>query len=271
MIHGDLPLADVPLLFLDLETTGLDPRAGHRVAEVALLRTLDGTELGRLESLVNPGRLLDPEAARVNGLRDELLAAAPPFAALAPAVESLAAGAALVGHNVRFDLAFLDAELRALDRPGLGGPVLDTLTLSRRLLRRRSYSLGALAAELGLPPPTHRAMDDVLTTRALFGRLCTLMAELGVTTLGAALRLERGLAPGTPEPQPPPLIAQAMAEGRALRILYHSRSSPGPISRTVRPLYLSVETSGIYLRAYCELRQDFRAFALAKIELVELL
>jgi DNA polymerase-3 subunit epsilon len=263
------PLAELPLLFLDLETTGLD-LAEHRVAEVALLRCLGPHEQGRLDSLVNPGRPLDPEAATVNGLADAELAAAPPFAVLAPAVLALAEGAVPVAHNVRFDLAFLGAELRSAGFPALCGPSLDTLALARRLLRRPSYSLAALAAELGLPAPTHRAMADVETTRALFWRLAELMAEAGVSTLGDALRLERGLRPGLAEPEPPALIARALAEGLSLRIIYRSRSSPEPTARTVRPIYVSVESSGLYLKAFCELRQDVRAFAVAKIEQMEL-
>lgn len=266
----DTPLAELPLLFLDLETTGLDVAAGHRVAEVALLRVHGDVEQGRLDSLVNPGRPLDPGAAAVNGLRDEALALAPPFAALAPAVAALAGGAVPVGHNVRFDLAFLAAELRAAGEAPLAGPFLDTLALARRLLRRRSYSLAALAEDLGLPAPTHRAMADVEATRALFARLAAMMAGLGVTTLGAALRLERGLLPGAAEPEAPALIALALAEGRALRIVYRSRSTPEAISRVIRPIHLSVESSGLYVRAFCELRQDIRAFAIAKIESMEI-
>lgn len=266
----DTPLAELPLLFLDLETTGLELAAGHRICEVGLLRERAGVEEGRLDCLVAPGRPLDPRAAAVNGLRDEQLAAAQPFAAVADAVEALAEGAVLVGHNLAFDLAFLGAELGALGRRPPAGPGLDTLPLARRLLRRPSYSLRALADELGLAPPAHRAMADVLALRGLFHHLRGLMAELGVLTLGDALRLERGVLPGTPEPDAPEPIARALAEGRPLRILYRSRSSPEPTPRTVRPIYLSRERGGVYLRAFCELRQDVRIFAVAKIELAEL-
>lgn len=264
------PLAELPLLFLDLETTGLDLAAGHRVCEVGLLRERAGAEEGRLDCLVAPGRPLDPGAAAVNGLRDEDLAGAPPFAAVAGAVEAMADGAALVGHNLAFDLAFLGAELRAAGRRPPAGPFLDTLPLARRLLRRPSYSLGSLAAELGLAPPAHRAMADVLALRGLFHHLRGLMEGLGVVTLGDALRLERGVLPGAPEPDAPEAIARALAEGRPLRIVYRSRSSPEPTTRTVRPIYLTRERGGVYLRAFCELRQNVRAFAVAKIELAEL-
>lgn len=264
------PLAELPLLFIDLETTGLDLAAGHRVCEVALLRERAGSEEGRLDCLIDPGRPLDPRAAAVNGLRDEDLAGAPPFAAVAPRIEALADGTVLVGHNVAFDLAFLTAELTALGRPPLARPSLDTLPLARRLLRRPSYSLSVLARELGLSTPTHRAMADVLALRGLFLHLRALMADLGVTTLADALRLERGVLPGTTEPEAPPLIAQAMAEGRGLRIVYRSRGRPEPTARTIRPIYLSRERNGVYLRAFCELRQDVRSFALEKIELIEI-
>jgi DNA polymerase III subunit epsilon len=264
------PLVDLALLFLDLETTGLEPGSGHRACEIAMLRERAGAEEGRLESLLAPGRPLDPRAAAVNGLCDDQLAVAPPFAAVAPAVAALAAGTVPVGHNLPFDLAFLNLELAALERPPLLGPSLDTLTLARRLLRRSSYSLTALCAELELARPSHRAMADVLALRELFHYLRGLMAAQGVLTLADALRLERGLFPGDHEPDAPPLIAMALAAGQTLRIIYRSRSSPEPTSRLVRPLYLSQERNGVYLRAFCELRQDVRTFAIAKIDHAEL-
>ena len=59
-------------------------------------------------------------------------------------------------------------------------------------------------------------------------------------------------------------------ERRLLHIRYRSRSNPEPTVRSVQPLYLTRETGGLYLRAYCMLRNDVRSFALAKIEAMEL-
>lgn len=258
-------LAELPIVFFDLETTGLDLGGGHRIAEAALLRVEGGAVVAELDTLVNPGRPLDPSAAAVNGLDDERLLAAPPFAEVAPAIEAILSGAVLVAHNLPFDLAFLDAELRRLGRPGLTNPALDTLALARRLIRRPSHSLAALAAALGLAAPTHRAMDDVVTLRELFGHLAALMAEAEIHTLEDALRLERGLTPGVPAPTAPPLVARAMAEGLLLHIRYRSRGNPEPSARAIKPLYLTRETNGVYLRAYCYLRNDVRTFALDKI------
>jgi DNA polymerase-3 subunit epsilon len=263
-------LRELPLAFFDLETTGLDLLEGHRVCEVALLRVRGGVVEDYLGATVRPGRRLDPQAAAVNGFHDEELADAPPFHAVAGRVAALAGGAVMIAHNLPFDMAFLNAELGRIGRPALGGASLDTLALARRLLRRSSYSLAALASDLQLTMPTHRALADVLALRGLFTYLLPAMEQLGATTLRDAMRLERGLLPGTPEPTAPPLISRALAEGRTIRIRYRSRSSPEPTVRSIRPIYLTSEPSGTYLRAYCELRQDVRAFALDKIEWAEL-
>lgn len=260
-----LPLLEAPVVFFDLETTGLSLQQGHRVCEVALLRTHATHEVARLDSLINPERALDPQAAAVNGLHDAQLQVAPRFAELAGAIQHLMQDALLVAHNLPFDQAFLAYELDYAGQPQLTNPMLDTLTLSRRLLRQRSHNLAALAAQFALPTPSHRALDDVLTLAALFRHFCTLMSERGIHTVADALRFERGLLPGEPEPEAPPLIAQALSEQRLLQIVYVSRSEGGPVARTIRPLGLSRETGGIYVRAFCYLRNDVRTFAISKI------
>jgi DNA polymerase III subunit epsilon len=94
--------------------------------------------------------------------------------------------AVLVGHNVRFDTAFLDVALRATGRPGLSHTCVDTLTLARRLLpdevpdRRLSTLAGYFQAAT---PPTHRALDDALATGEVLHGLLARAAPLGVQTL----------------------------------------------------------------------------------------
>lgn len=260
------PLAELPLLFFDVETTGLDIRDGHRVCELAMLRRESGAETDRIETLLNPERDLDPQAAQINGLRAEDLLIAPRFADIAGHVVQLSQDAVRVAHNLPFDETFLNMELARAGYPPLTGPALDTLELARRLgIRRGSLSLGALANAFGLPTPTHRSMDDVLTLNALFDQLVAKMAAYGVTTLGDALRFARGLLPGQPEPEAPLPLAEALASGSTLRIIYTSNSSPQPTERRIRPLELVVEPSGLGIRAFCYLRHDIRNFLLAKI------
>jgi DNA polymerase-3 subunit epsilon len=262
-------LQTTPLVFLDLETTGLDLGAGHRVCEIALVRMQAGQVTGTLDMLVNPARPLDAGAAAVNGLRDEELLAAPPFAAVAQTIVDLLQDATPVAHNLYFDLAFLDAELRGAGLSLAAEPALDTLQLARRLLKGTSYSLAALAGLFDLSPPTHRAMGDVRSLIGLFEQLRQLMAAQGITTLGDALRLQRGLAPGEAEPEAPEPIMHAIRNRRPLRIVYQSRSSGEPIARTIVPHYLTRERNGVFVRAFCRLRNDMRTFAVRKIITIE--
>lgn len=162
------PLRELPLAFVDVETTGLDPWTGDRVCEIAVVRVVGGQETDRLVRLVNPGRRVSPGALAVNGLDEAELAEAPDFAEVAAEVSRTLAGAAVVAHNAPFDAGFLSREYQLIGQPSPGNVLLDTLLLARRNFRYRSNSLGALAGALGIRTPAHRALADALTTRELF-------------------------------------------------------------------------------------------------------
>jgi DNA polymerase III subunit epsilon len=263
------PLDQMALTFLDIESTGLIPNA-DRICEIALRRVRGNTIEASYTVLVNPNRPMGAQALQVHGITPDMLADAPLFAAVAPNVWPLLLGSALVAHNAPFDVAFLSTELDRLGLPPLTNPVLDTLVLSRRLLRRSSHSLRSLATDLGLPSPAHRAMSDVLALHSLFEILRVQLAERGITTVEETLRFQRGLLPGQPERDPPPIIEEALRSGRRLYIVYRSLSSPEPTLRLVRPIEITHERSGLFLRAFCYLRNDLRSFALEKIDSMEL-
>lgn len=263
-------LRDIPLVFLDLETTGLDVYGDDRICELAFQRVVGGATEATIDQLIDPLRPLSAQSFRINGIAPEDLAGAPRFDEVADLMQAAFDGALLVAHNAPFDIGFLSAELARHDRPPLRNPVLDTLSLARRILpRRRSYSLASLATDLGVQPPTHRALADVLALRAVFEDLAARLEALGITSVDETLRFARGFAPGDPDPAPPPLIADALRDGLLLRIVYNSRSSPAPTERVVRPWELMSEHGALYLRAYCHLRNDLRTFALARILHIE--
>lgn len=267
-MHGK-SVHTLPLVFFDVETTGLSPIRMHRVCEFACLRVRGKTTEARLSTLVNPQRPVDAEAFAVNGISPEMLRDAPHFQTIAEPILALIDGAVLVAHNAAFDIAFLNQEFHFLGYPSLQNPILDTLLLARQLLNRPSNSLKALAHELGLPLPSHRAMSDVLTMQRLFEHMLLQLNAMEIVTLADLLRYQRGLLPGDAEPHPPPLIAQAMREQRLLRIVYVSQSS-GQRQRVVQPLEMILMRGEPCLRAYCHLRQDTRSFLLSNIESMEL-
>lgn len=164
-------LADAPVLAVDTETTGMSPADGHRVCEVAWVRIERGALGEGWSSLVHPGRPIPPDAARVHGIRDDMVADAPTPGRLASAFREALGDHALVFHNAPFDLPFLAALMADGGAAPLANPIIDTLGLARGLFGNSggSNSLGPLSARLGLPAETaHRALGDARMTARLF-------------------------------------------------------------------------------------------------------
>lgn len=139
-------------IVFDTETTGLDPRDGHRLVEFAGIEMVERVPTGRvLHFHVNPGRPMPPEALAVHGLTDEFLAGKPPFAAHAEALCAFLEGATLVAHNAAFDMRFLNHELERCGRGAVDEAlVVDTLELARKRFPGAKHSLDALCQRFGI-------------------------------------------------------------------------------------------------------------------------
>jgi DNA polymerase III subunit epsilon len=262
------PLAETAFALFDVETTGLSPAYGDRVCEVACLVVQDGIEVGRFESLVDPGRPISPGAFRVNRITPQMLAGAPPFEAVAAALLDLMEGAVLVAHNAAFDLGFLAMELEIARVPPPEGPVVDTLALSRRAYRFASNSLPAVAQALDVETgPAHRAMGDVWTMYHVLDRiLWELDRRWGVTTLGQLLDFQGG-----PVPYPharalplPPTIAEALQARAEVRMRYVDARGQ-ETQRLVRPLRVHEQRGYLYLVAHCHRAGALRTFRLDRV------
>ena len=138
-------------IVLDTETTGLDPDEGHRIVEVACVELMNHLPTGRhFHRYVNPGREVASEAAAIHGLTDEFLARHPPFAAMVDDLMAFIGDAPLVIHNAEFDLRFLNAELRRLERQAMACAVTDTLALAKRRFPGAPASLDALCRRFAI-------------------------------------------------------------------------------------------------------------------------
>lgn len=161
------------LVFLDLETTGLDP-ARDRIVELAVARVETDGRVTELTSLVDPGVQIPRPSARVHGIRDEDVRGAPTFPELAGRLARLLRGADAAGYNVeRFDLPLLRAELR---RAGLSEDwadcrVVDACGIFKRM-ERRDLSAAYRFYRGGEPAAPHTAAGDVAATmEVLIGQL----------------------------------------------------------------------------------------------------
>jgi DNA polymerase-3 subunit epsilon len=139
-------------IVFDTETTGLDPRDGHRLVEFAGIEMVERVPTGRvLHFHANPGRPMPAEALAVHGLSDEFLADKPPFAAHAQALCAFLEGATLVAHNAAFDMRFLNFELERCGRCAIDERlVVDTLELARKRFPGAKHSLDALCQRFGI-------------------------------------------------------------------------------------------------------------------------
>lgn len=135
-------------IFLDTETTGLDPRQGHRIIEVAGVEMVNRCLTGKhFHHYLNPDRDIDAGAQDVHGISREFLQDKPRFKDIAQDFLDYIAGAELVIHNAPFDIGFLNSELGLIDQGRVEDSctsVVDTLKLAKELHPGKRNNLDAL-------------------------------------------------------------------------------------------------------------------------------
>ena len=227
------PLIDVTFCVVDLETTGGSP-ASCEITEVGAVLVRRGECLGRFQTLVNPGVPIPPEITYLTGITEALVAPAPTIDSVLPSLLEFIGEAVIVGHNIRFDLGFLNAAAERLGYPRLANRSVDTCALARRLVRDEvpNCKLGTLADRLRLDHrPSHRALDDALATTDLLHVLLERCGTLGVSGLDDLLTLPR---------------IQGHAEAAKLRLTRHLPRCAGVYvfrDRHDRPLYVGKATN----------------------------
>lgn len=158
-------------IVLDTETTGLDPRSGHRIIEVACIELVNRRLTGHhLHKYINPEREIDAGAQAVHGITLEFLADKPKFADIADELLEFVNGAELIIHNSAFDIGFLDAELGRLGRVPVGtlcNGVIDTLRMAKELHPGKRNSLDALCERYEIDNSSRTLHGALLDTELL--------------------------------------------------------------------------------------------------------
>ena len=180
-----VPLHQVTFCVLDFETTGAAPPESA-ITEVGAVKLRGGECLGTFQTLVNPGVGIPPEITFLTGITEAMVLPAPWIEEVLPSFLEFLGDAVIVGHNVRFDMRFLQSALVSSGRAPVPNRVVDTCALARRLVRDEvpNCRLGTLADRLRLPhKPTHRALADALATGDLLHTLLERAGNLGVLGL----------------------------------------------------------------------------------------
>jgi DNA polymerase-3 subunit epsilon len=135
-------------VILDTETTGLDPKLGHRIIEIAGVEVVNRRLTNRyFHERLNPEREIDAGATVVHGMTWDDLKDKPRFCDRAMQFLEFVSGAELVIHNAPFDVGFIDAELSLAGLPPLSNHcagVLDTLRMAKELHPGKRNSLDVL-------------------------------------------------------------------------------------------------------------------------------
>lgn len=149
----------------DFETCGLhaitDP-----ILEVAALRIRDGNVVGVYHELANPGRLVPPEITRITGITSEMVASCTPIDdVIANLMLFVGTDSLLIGHNVAFDLGFLEVNLQRLFAKTVPNHFLDTRAMCIKRFPYKSHRLASVCEYLDIKlDGAHRALNDVMAT-----------------------------------------------------------------------------------------------------------
>ena len=150
-------------IVLDTETTGLDPKEGHRIIEIGALELQNLMPTGRrLHLYIKPDREIDPDAEKVHGISRAFLEDKPVFEAVVSEFLDFIQEDPIIIHNAPFDVGFLNAELARVSLPALeASRIVDTLPMARQKFPGAKASLDALCKRFEIDN-SHRDLHGAL-------------------------------------------------------------------------------------------------------------
>ena len=191
-ITNDTPLDELPIVSLDLETTGLNV-ASDRIVQVAIVKysTINGISTV-IDSLVNPGIPIPARSTKIHGITEADVQYAPVYSECQKSIRNAIKDCVVIGHHIGFDLAVLRHESARLKRAWKPPPSLDvallTVALTSELL---DHSMESVADWLGVSiTKRHTALGDSQTAASSFEKLLPLLKARGIHTLGEAKEFE---------------------------------------------------------------------------------
>jgi DNA polymerase III subunit epsilon len=182
-------------LIVDTETTGLDPKTGHRIVEFAALEMIDRKLTGNsLQLYINPERNIDDEVAKIHGITNKMVADKPTFSEVVKDIIAYIAGAELIIHNAKFDLSFLDYQF-TLEEKGVAEDyalgIIDTLVMARRKFPGGKNNLNALCDRFDINR-SHREYHGALVDCRLLADVYLALTREQISLLGDSDQMDSG-------------------------------------------------------------------------------
>jgi DNA polymerase-3 subunit epsilon len=192
-LADDEPLATLPALLFDTETTGLDVTRDRIISMAGLYyHGSNADSLPPLDHLVHPGIRIPKTSTAIHGIDDRMVATAPTLALLWGSIQHAWQGRVLVGHNIGYDIAMLQHEAsrhRLPLHPPAGALDLGLLYAGLKP-RAQQITLERIAEDFAVTPNgRHSAIGDAETAAHIWQRMLPALGRMGVATLGDARRL----------------------------------------------------------------------------------
>ncbi len=209
-------------IIFDTETTGLDPKSGHRLVEIGCIELVDRRETGQnFHAYFCPERDMPAEAEAVHGLSIGFLSDKPLFGERAEELLEFLGDCPLVAHNAAFDFGFVNAELARIGRPALDpARMCCTVQMARKLHPGAKHNLDALCVRYGIDR-SHRIKHGALLDAELLAHLYIEMTGgrqigLGLASSDTDAAKDAPIAPVRPprafrEPRPHAASASELA------------------------------------------------------------
>lgn len=165
-------------VIFDVETTGLSA-VYDTIIEIGAVRMKEGTVIARFDEFINPHHSLSEVTINLTSITDDMVQNADDEQDVIKRFNEFMSGAVLAGHNVQFDIGFINAALTRANLPEITVPVLDTLEISRLLNpEQTNHKLDSLAKKYNIVlEHHHRADSDAETTGYLMYKLVKLFEE----------------------------------------------------------------------------------------------
>jgi DNA polymerase III subunit epsilon len=208
-------------IILDTETTGLSPRDGHRIVEIGAVELINHMPTGEtFHVYLDPQRDMPKEAEAVHGLSAAFLKGKPLFGDIANDFLTFIGESTLVIHNASFDMAFINAELKACGKQPIAmAQVVDTLALAKQKFPMASNSLDALCKRFGIDLSKRTKHGALLDSELLADVYLELIGgrqtALGLASTGQTKRQHFAATPHTARARLAPLPSRLTASERA--------------------------------------------------------
>ncbi len=180
------PLAEAAVVVIDLETTGFSPTEAA-ITEIAAVKYIGSEYIGEFQTLVNPQMAIPHSITKITGITDAMVDSAPMVNEVLPSLLEFIGSkshSVVGGHNVGFDISFLDAALQANELERLTHGKVDTLAIARELIKHEvpDFKLNTLARYLKVATePAHRALADARATVEVMFALIQRAEAIGIT------------------------------------------------------------------------------------------